>query len=101
MSDKKNPVYSNTDTSKVVLSDDEWQKFLPKDIYHIAREKGTEIPWSSKFENFTETELTTVLHVAMHCLKVILNLKAVAAGQVFINRSAREALFIPPTTHMA
>jgi peptide-methionine (R)-S-oxide reductase len=54
MSDKKNPVYSNTDTSKVVLSDDEWQKILPKDIYHIAREKGTEMPWSSKFENFSE-----------------------------------------------
>ncbi len=54
MSDHKNPVYSNTDTSKVVLSDDEWQKILPKDIYHIAREKGTERPWSSKFENFSE-----------------------------------------------
>lgn len=54
MDDKKNPVYSNTDTSKVVLSDDEWQKILPKDVYHIAREKGTEKPWSSKFENFSE-----------------------------------------------
>src|SRR4030095_662947 len=54
MSDTKNPVYSNTDTSKVVLSDDEWQKILPKDVYHIAREKGTEMPWSSKFENFSE-----------------------------------------------
>jgi peptide-methionine (R)-S-oxide reductase len=54
MDDKKNPVYSNTDTSKVVLSDDEWQKILPKKVYHIAREKGTEMPWSSKFENFSE-----------------------------------------------
>ena len=24
---KKNPMYSNTDTSKVVLSDDEWKCF--------------------------------------------------------------------------
>jgi peptide-methionine (R)-S-oxide reductase len=54
MSDKKNPVYSNTDTSKIVLSDDEWQKILPKDVYHIAREKGTERPGSSKFEKFSE-----------------------------------------------
>jgi peptide-methionine (R)-S-oxide reductase len=54
MSDNKNPVYSNTDTSKVVLSEDEWQKILPTDVYHIAREKGTERPWSSKFENFSE-----------------------------------------------
>lgn len=54
MSDKKNPVYSNTDASKVVLNNDEWQQILPKDVYHIAREKGTEMPWSSKFENFSE-----------------------------------------------
>ena len=53
MDDKKNPIYSNTDTSKVVLSDDEWQKILPKDVYHIARQKGTERPWSSEFENFS------------------------------------------------
>lgn len=54
MSDKKNPVYSNTDTTKVVLNDEEWQKILPKDVYHIAREKGTEMPWSSKFEKFSD-----------------------------------------------
>jgi len=53
--DKKNPVYSNNDTSKVNLSDEEWQKILPKDVYYIARQKGTERPWTSKFENFKET----------------------------------------------
>jgi peptide-methionine (R)-S-oxide reductase len=53
MSDKKNPVYSNTDTTKVVLNDEEWKKILPADVYRIAREKGTEMPWSSKFENFS------------------------------------------------
>jgi peptide-methionine (R)-S-oxide reductase len=51
---KNNPVYSNTDTSKVNLSEDEWQKILPKDMYHIARQKGTERPWSSKYEAFKE-----------------------------------------------
>jgi peptide-methionine (R)-S-oxide reductase len=51
---KENPVYSNTDTSKVVLTEEEWKKILPKDVYHIAREKGTERPWSSKFENSNE-----------------------------------------------
>lgn len=49
-SDKKNPVYSNTDSAKVNLSEDEWRKILPEDVYHIARQKGTERPWSSKFE---------------------------------------------------
>ena len=51
---KENPVYSTTDTSKVVLTEEEWKKILPKDVYHIAREKGTERPWTSKFENFDE-----------------------------------------------
>ena len=52
---KNNPVYSNTDTSKVALSEDEWKKILPADVFHIARQKGTERPGTSKFENSKET----------------------------------------------
>jgi peptide-methionine (R)-S-oxide reductase len=51
---KKNPVYSRTDSSKLNISDEEWRKILPADIYAIAREKGTERPWTSKFENSKE-----------------------------------------------
>ena len=51
---KDNPVNSNTDTSKVTLSNDEWQKILPRDVYNIARQKGTERPYTSKFESFSE-----------------------------------------------
>src|SRR5258707_8884550 len=46
---KKNPVYSITDPGKVTLSEEEWKKILPEDVYYIARKKGTERPWSSKF----------------------------------------------------
>ena len=52
--DKKNTVYSNTDTSKVELSNDEWKKLLPEDVYHIARQKGTESPWSSPYETLKD-----------------------------------------------
>jgi len=48
---KDNPVYSNTDTSKVALTDEEWKKLLPQDVYYIARMKGTERPFTSKYEN--------------------------------------------------
>jgi peptide-methionine (R)-S-oxide reductase len=57
MSEEKkttNPVYSKTDTGKVALSEDEWKKILPSDVYYIARQKGTERPWTSKFEKFNE-----------------------------------------------
>jgi len=51
---KNNPVYSKTDTSKVKLSEEEWAKILPKNVYGIARMKGTERPWTSEFEKFSE-----------------------------------------------
>lgn len=53
-SDKKHSSYSRTDTSKVNLTDEEWKKVLPDDVYYIARMKGTERPWTSKFEEFYE-----------------------------------------------
>ena len=49
-----NPVYSKTDATPVSLSDEEWKKILPKDVYHIARQKGTERPWTSEFETSKE-----------------------------------------------
>lgn len=49
-----NPVYSHSDASKVNLSNDEWKKLLPKDVYDVARLKGTERPWTSKFEKSKE-----------------------------------------------
>lgn len=51
---KNNPVYSHTDSSQVNLSEDEWKKILPEDVYYIARKKGTERPWSSPFENLKD-----------------------------------------------
>ena len=45
-----NPVYSTTDSSKVNLSESEWKKILPEEVYYIARQKGTERPYTSKYE---------------------------------------------------
>lgn len=50
----KSKIYSRTDTSKVNLTEEEWKKTLPQDVYYIARMKGTERPWTSKFEKFNE-----------------------------------------------
>lgn len=54
MKKENNPVYSTTDTSQVAMTEEEWKKVLPADVYYIARMKGTERPWTSKFENFQE-----------------------------------------------
>lgn len=52
---KNNPVYSTSDNAKVEMTNEEWKKILPADVYQIARQKGTERPYTSIFENFKET----------------------------------------------
>lgn len=42
ISKPENPYYSNTDTSKLVLTDDQWKKVLPPDLYAVARQADTE-----------------------------------------------------------
>src|ERR1700750_1867318 len=49
-----NPAYSRTDTGKVNMSEEEWKKVLPQEVYNIARLKGTERPWTSKYEDSKE-----------------------------------------------
>ncbi|TAH13272.1 MAG: peptide-methionine (R)-S-oxide reductase, partial [Sphingobacteriia bacterium] len=50
----KNPYYSKTEQSKLAVKDDDWKKVLSPEVYYIAREKGTERAWTSKFEAFKE-----------------------------------------------
>lgn len=46
-----NPYYSRTDTTPLQVSDEEWKKVLPEDVYYIARNKGTERPFTGKYWN--------------------------------------------------
>jgi peptide-methionine (R)-S-oxide reductase len=46
---KNNPHFSKSDTGQIDLSNAEWNKILPKEVYEIAREKGTERPFTGKY----------------------------------------------------
>jgi peptide-methionine (R)-S-oxide reductase len=50
----QNPYYDRSNQKKLEVTDQEWKKVLPPDVYYIARQKGTERPWTSKFEHFYE-----------------------------------------------
>lgn len=49
-----NTYYSTKDTGKLILKDEEWKKVLSTEQYFIARQKGTEPPFTSQYEKFSE-----------------------------------------------
>ena len=51
---KNNPVFSTTDSADVTIGNEEWKKILPKEVYDIAREKGTERAFTGKYNDHKE-----------------------------------------------
>lgn len=51
---KNNPYYSRTDKTKLNVSNAEWKKILPPEVYAIAREANTEYPFTGKYNDFDE-----------------------------------------------
>jgi methionine-R-sulfoxide reductase len=45
-----NPYYSTTDSTKLNVPLSEWKQILSPELYHVAFEKGTERPFTGKFE---------------------------------------------------
>lgn len=45
----RTPYYSRTDTSHLEVSDAEWKKILPADVYAVAREEATERAFTGKY----------------------------------------------------
>jgi peptide-methionine (R)-S-oxide reductase len=42
-------------SDKIIKTEDEWKKELSKQEYHVLREKGTEIPFSGKYDKVFDT----------------------------------------------
>ena len=49
-----NPAFSRESEEKVEMAEEKWKEVLTPEQYYIARQKGTERPWTSKFEKFDE-----------------------------------------------
>lgn len=54
VSKPKNPYYSNTDTTKLNVTDAEWKKVLPEDVYLVMRQAETERAFTGKYWNTDE-----------------------------------------------
>jgi peptide-methionine (R)-S-oxide reductase len=44
-----NPYYSNTDTTRLHVTNDQWKKILSPDLYAVAREQATEEAFTGKY----------------------------------------------------
>ena len=51
MNKPENPYYSHTDTTRLNLTDAEWKKILPPDLYEVSRHADTERPFTGKYWN--------------------------------------------------
>ena len=50
MPTKENTYYSRTSKEAVIVPDSVWKQILSPEVYAVAREKGTERPFTSAFE---------------------------------------------------
>jgi len=50
----KNPYYSRTSKEKLHITDAEWKKVLPEDLYEVSRHADTERPFTGKYWNTDE-----------------------------------------------
>ncbi len=48
---ENNPYYSTTDTSRINVTNAQWKKILPKELYAVAREQATERAFSGQYWN--------------------------------------------------
>ena len=52
--DEKSTGFLEENKKPVEISNEEWKKILPEDVYHIARQKGTERPGTGKYYQHNE-----------------------------------------------
>jgi peptide-methionine (R)-S-oxide reductase len=95
-----NPAYSHSDRSKVTVSNDEWKKILSPEVYQVARQKGTERPFTSAFETSKEIGTYYCAVCGNALFKSDTKFESGCGWPSFYEPISKESIiYLPDTTH--
>jgi peptide-methionine (R)-S-oxide reductase len=98
--EKKNPYYNPNRKEAVVIADDVWKNILSPEVYEIARQKGTERPFTSAFENSKEVGTFHCAACGNALFKSNAKFESGCGWPSFFEPISKEALiYLPDNTH--
>lgn len=98
--EKKNPYYNPNRKEAVVIADDVWKNILSPEVYEIARQKGTERPFTSAFENSKEVGTFHCAACGNALFKSNAKFESGCGWPSFFEPISKEAIiYLPDNTH--
>jgi peptide-methionine (R)-S-oxide reductase len=98
--EKNNPYYKPNRQDAVVITDDVWKNILSPEVYQIARQKGTERPFTSAFENSKEVGTFHCAACGNALFKSTAKFESGCGWPSFFEPITKDALiYIPDNTH--
>src|SRR5665213_34153 len=83
---ENNPYYSNTDTTRLNVSNAQWKKILPAELYAVAREAATQPAFTGKYWNKNPKGTYIVPYAAINFSGQMLSLQVPVDGPVSFKR---------------
>lgn len=98
--EKNNPYYNPNRKDAVVITDDVWKNILSPEVYQIARQKGTERPFTSPFENSKEVGTFHCAACGNALFKSTAKFESGCGWPSFFEPITKDALiYLPDNTH--
>ena len=98
--EKKNPYYNPDRKEAVLITDDAWKNILSPEVYQIARQKGTERPFTSAFENSKEVGTFHCAACGNALFKSSAKFESGCGWPSFFEPISKEALiYLPDNSH--
>jgi peptide methionine sulfoxide reductase msrA/msrB len=100
MKENQNPYYSRTDTNRVELSNEEWKRVLSPELFEVSRLKGTERPFTGKYNATDEKGDYYCAACGNHLFQSDAKFASSCGWPSFLEQSNKESIrFVKDTSH--